>query len=181
MAESVVLDGIPPEELEQFLAFSARVQGTNISPQTLLATDYLNHFNEIIMLIGMIADIPECFEEAMAWLPKTYQEHFQDSQFRDKDLAIEAYNHVPTPFKKPFEDIIRQMNVMVVIALAQIGEVTDKNELDHLPHLCTEASYGIQHLMDLASAVIHGSQKVLDQGEIDGMLLDFTASVEVNL
>ena len=33
-----------------FLAMQAKVKGSNIDETTLLATDYLNHFNEIVML-----------------------------------------------------------------------------------------------------------------------------------
>ena len=59
--------------------FRKLVSGTNINEQTLLATDYLNHFNEVVMLIEMIADMPECLEDAQAWAPKSYQDHFRDS------------------------------------------------------------------------------------------------------
>ena len=51
-------------ESDAYHAYSASAQGTNIDPQTLLATDYLNHFNEIVMLLELIPDMPECFEDA---------------------------------------------------------------------------------------------------------------------
>ncbi len=65
--------------------FRKLVSGSNINEQTLLATDYLNHFNEVVMLIEMIADMPECLEDAKAWAPKSYQDHFRDSNFSDRD------------------------------------------------------------------------------------------------
>src|SRR3546814_1723486 len=37
------------------------VRGKNINQNTLLATDYLNHFNEIIMLLEMLPSMPECY------------------------------------------------------------------------------------------------------------------------
>ena len=36
-----------------------RIRGTNVNPRTLLATDYLNHFNEVLMLIELVPDDPE--------------------------------------------------------------------------------------------------------------------------
>ncbi|HLN25280.1 MAG TPA: hypothetical protein VK558_15005 [Patescibacteria group bacterium] len=170
MTESLHLDGIPPEELETFLAISARAEGTNINPQTLLATDYLNHFNEIVMMLEMIPDMAECYEEAQAWAPKSYQDHFRDSQFRDRDLAVEAYDHVPEKYKKPFEEIISQMNALVSGSVERIGTVMQAGSADELRFVCSEASRGLQKLMDYASAVIHGSERVLDQAEIDGFL-----------
>ena len=60
-------------------ALRVRVRGTNINEQTLLATDFLNHFNGIVMTLEMVSDMPELLEEAKAWQPKTYQDHFRDS------------------------------------------------------------------------------------------------------
>ena len=76
-----------------------RLQGININPVTLLATDYLNHFNEVIMLIEMVADMPDMIEDVLAWEPKSYSQHFADSGFKDKNLAIEAYGAAPEDLK----------------------------------------------------------------------------------
>jgi len=170
MIEGLDLEGILPEEREAFLLFSEKAVGTNINPQTLLATDYLNHFNEIIMMLEMIPDMPDCLEEAQAWQPKSYQDHFHDSQFRDKELAIEAYDHVPSKFRAAFEAIVNQMNAMIASAVDHIPQVIEGGNPDELRFVCSEASQGVQKLMDFASAVIHGSTKLLDQSEIDGFL-----------
>lgn len=153
-----------------FCAFSAKAEGTNISPQTLLATDYLNHFNEIVMMLDMIPDMPDCFEDAEAWEPKSYQDHFRSSMFRDKELAIEAYDHVPPRFRQPFEDVIAQMNALIARAVEEIRPRLGAGEDDHLRLICTDASRAIQRLMDVASAIIHGSEARFDQKEIDGLL-----------
>jgi hypothetical protein len=155
---------------DAYRAFSARAQGTNIDPQTLLATDYLNHFNEIVMLLDMIPDIPECYEDAVAWQPKSYQDHFRDSQFRDKDLAVEAYQHVPKCYREPFDDVISQMDRMVAWGLQRIGDLLSPDESERLRLLCSDISLRLQKMIDIAGAIIHGSTKRLDQSEIDGFL-----------
>lgn len=167
---TVNLEGIPPEERDSYLTFRTKVEGTNISSQTLLATDYLNHFNEIIMMLEMIPDVPDCLEDAKMWEPKSYQDHFRDSTFRDKDLAIEAYNHVPTKYRKPFEDIISQMNRLVQVSLERIEGVIAQDNDEVLRFTASEASRNVQKMMDYASAVIHGSDRTMDQAEIDGLL-----------
>jgi hypothetical protein len=35
----------------------------NINPTTGLATDYLNHFNEAIMLLDLVATVPDCLPD----------------------------------------------------------------------------------------------------------------------
>jgi hypothetical protein len=151
-------------------AYSARAQGTNIDPQTLLATDYLNHFNEIVMLLELIPDMSECLEDAEAWAPKSYQDHFRDSQFRDRDLAVEAYEHVPQCYREPFDDVISQMNRIVPVGLQRIRESLDAGETQRMRMVCSEVSLRLQKMIDIASAIIHGSTKRLDQAEIDGFL-----------
>ena len=93
-----------------FLAMQEKVKGSNIDETTLLATDYLNHFNEIVMLLEMIPDMPEILEDVKAWQPKSYMDHFKSSTIAEKDLAIEAYDFVPAVYREPFEQTIEQIN-----------------------------------------------------------------------
>ncbi len=155
---------------QRYLAYSARAEGTNINPQTLLATDYLNHFNEIVMMLEMIPDIAECFDEARAWQPKTYQQHFRDSQFRDRELAIEAYDHVPPRYREPFDEVVGQMNALIASVLDRIATALEDGEPEVVRLLCSDSSRGLQKMIDIASAVIHGSERRLDQAEIDGFM-----------
>ena len=88
---------------EHYQKYRKLVEGKNINSQTLLATDFLNHFNEIHMLLGMIADMPDCLEDILEWETITYPDHFKYSVFQDKEIAIEAYSHSPAKYKKPFD------------------------------------------------------------------------------
>src|SRR3954466_5219569 len=69
-------------------ARAAQLRAANINPRTGLATDYLNHFNEAIMLLEMIPDMPDCAEDFLTWRPLSYREHFAASKFRARELAI---------------------------------------------------------------------------------------------
>ena len=80
-----------PAEQRKSPIDAARLAQANINPATGLATDYLNRFNEAIMLLEMLSACPDCIEDFLAWKPATYREHFATSQFKDRALAIEAY------------------------------------------------------------------------------------------
>lgn len=153
-----------------FHLWQEKVQGANISSQTLLATDYLNHFNEIVMLIDMVPDMPELLDECRGWRPMGYVEHFQLSAFPDRELAIEAYEHVPREFLQPFEDTIEQMNGIVDQALRRMDEALSLGDPELLKVRAHASSRGLQRLMDVANAIIHGSSKVMAQNEIDEIL-----------
>src|ERR1700730_2493460 len=86
-------------------ARSARLRAANINPRTGLASDYLNHFNEAVMLLEMIPDMPECAEDFLHCHPLSYREHFTASNFKARDLAIEAYESADVHIRAEFENI----------------------------------------------------------------------------
>ena len=148
----------------------ARLHGTNINQKTLLATDYLNHFNEIVMTLEMVPDFLDLWDEVKDWRPISYTEHFQNSAFSDKDLAIEAYGHVPERYRTPFEQTIGQVIQLVETVIPRLDTAIANGGADELRHLATESSHKIKRLLEIASAVIHGSETTMDQTEIDALL-----------
>ncbi len=158
------------EERATFAEWQQKVSGTNISEKTLLATDYLNHFNEIIMLIGMIPDMPELLEECRQWHPKSYQDHFRDSTFSDKELAIAAYDHVPLKYRQPFEETIQRINEAVTLLLDQIGRIIEEGQMELIDSKAKSATIALQKMQDFASAIIHGAEGTLSQDEIDKLV-----------
>ncbi len=151
-------------------AMREKVQDSNLDPTTFLATDYLNHFNEVVMLLEMIPDMPEILDEAKDWQPKSYKDHFVDSTIADREIAIEAYDAVPNIYKEPFETTIGQINTTIASAIVSLERDLEGGNIDLLRENATSLSRIIQRLMDTASAIIHGSAEALDQSEIDDLL-----------
>ncbi len=160
----------PGDDDGEFLAMQQKIKGSNIDETTLLATDYLNHFNEIVMLLEMVPDMPDMLDEVKAWQPKSYKDHFKDSTIGEKDLAIEAYDHVPGIYREPFEQTIQQINSMIASTVERLEKNIRDGEDDMLRANVQTLSSFLQRLMDMASAIIHGSAKTMDQSEIDELL-----------
>src|SRR6266852_7356699 len=95
-------------------ARAAQLRAANINPRTGLATDYLNHFNEAIMLLEMIPDMPECSEDFLHWTPLSYAEHFTASNFTARDLAISAYESADPDIRAEFDNINGNMTAILV-------------------------------------------------------------------
>ncbi len=151
-------------------AMRERVADSNLDPVTLLATDYLNHFNEIVMLLEMVADMPEMLEDVKEWQPKHYCDHFRDSTIADKDIAVEAYPLVPPMYKGPFEATVEAINQLIADTVQKLDNQMKWDATDLLRETAVSRSRNIQRLMDSASAIMHGSAKQLDQDEIDRMM-----------
>src|SRR5436305_9942232 len=84
---------------------TAALRAANINPRTGLATDYLNHLNEAVMLLEMIPDMPECAEDFLGWQPLTYREHFTASHFKARELAIQPYDSADGIIRPQFANI----------------------------------------------------------------------------
>jgi hypothetical protein len=81
---------------------SGRLRAANINPATGLATDYLNHYNEIAMSVASLADIPEMRDEVLGWRPVGYPAHFLRTRYADQGLVIAGYIAAPRHVKAQF-------------------------------------------------------------------------------
>jgi hypothetical protein len=149
---------------------SERARGSNVNEKSLLATDYLNHINEIVMLVDLVPDAPECLEDCKAWQPLAYQDHFRASHIADRDLAIEAYDFSPPAFKEPFDRLVGEMNRLIAISIERLDTAIVEGNEDITRMIAERASRNLQDLIGQASAVIHGSDHTVDQTQIDALM-----------
>ena len=148
------------------------VRGKNINDNTLLATDYLNHFNEIIMLLEMVPSMPECFDDCLEWQPKSYADHFRDSGFSDAELAILAYENAPSNYRQAFDATVDQMDRLIVDTMPKIKDLVDAGEEGPLELAVAGVTRKLQSFVDVASSIINGSMDTLDQDQIDRVMND---------
>ena len=158
------------ERVARYEELSARAQGSNVNERTLLATDYLNHVNEIVMLLEIVPDAPECLDDCKAWEPLEYTEHFRNSGIADRELAIEAYPFSPPQYKEPFDQLVREMNRLIAISIKRLDVILAEGNEEQTRHVAARASQNLQDLIGQASAIIHGDDHVIDQAQIDALM-----------
>lgn len=146
----------PRREAPIDAARAAQLRAANINPRTGLATDYLNHFNEAIMLLEMVPDMPECAEDFLGWQPLSYGEHFHASNFKARDLAIEAYEAADTVTRTEFDNITSAMtSILTAVATAMRAARQDKTRA----RLAEQATIWVKPLVALAGGVINGGSE----------------------
>src|SRR5260221_2856387 len=137
-------------------ARAAELQAANINPRTVLATDYLNHFNEAIMLLEMVPDMPECAEDFLAWTPLSYAEHFVASNFKDRDLAIEAYEMAEPNIRTEFDKLTDSMtSILTAVGTAMREARQDKTRAT----LAEQATGWVKPLVMMTAGVINGASE----------------------
>jgi hypothetical protein len=135
-------------------ARAARLKAANINPRTGLATDYLNHFNEAVMLLEMVPDMPECAEDFLTWTPLSYAEHFWASNFKARDLAIEAYECADPKVRANFDNLTATMtSILTAVGNAMREAQQDKTRAT----LAEQATAWVKPLVALAGGVINGN------------------------
>jgi len=134
-------------------ARAAELRAANINPRTGLATDYLNHFNEAIMLLEMIPDMPECAEDFLNWHPLSYREHFTASNFKARDLAISAYDSADEAIRAEFDNLTTTMtSILTAVGTAMRDVHQDQTRAT----LAERATGWVKPLVALAGGIING-------------------------
>jgi hypothetical protein len=134
-------------------SWAAELSAANINPRTGLATDYLNHFNEAIMLLEMIPDMPDCAEDFLNWQPLTYEQHFTASNFKARDLAIAAYDLADLAIRTKFDNLTTAMtSILTAVASAMQQVRQDKTR----SALATQATGWVKPLVTRAGSIING-------------------------
>lgn len=130
-----------------------RPAGVNINPATGLSTDYLNHFNEAIMLLEMLPGMPECADDLAAWRPLGYREHFRRSRMKLSEPAIAAYERAEPATRRRFDRLCDTMSGMITAAQQAIGRDLRATRSGSIARA---AAAKLKPLVAHANAVING-------------------------
>lgn len=148
------------------------LRAANINSETGLATDYLNHFNEVVMLMEMLPDMSDCAEDVLEWKSASYCEHFEQSAFKDKDLAVLAYSAAPRQVRVHLETLILQIDGEVERAQSFLRQ-------SQAPEICAEiarlASEDIKPLIAAASSAINGQSEPVEDQPDEALQADIDA------
>lgn len=133
--------------------------GANINPSTGLATDYLNHFNEAIMLLEMLSSCPDCRDDLLAWEPMSYREHFEASRFKGRSIAIAAYDAADANVRGCLDTLAGAMTAMLTATRAAMNADMPP---EATAALANRAAALLKPLVARAGAVINGEES--DEG-----------------
>ena len=134
---------------------AAELKAANVNPATGLATDYLNHFNEVVMLIEMVESMPECAEDIAEWQPYDYRAHFEITNYVGKEVAIASYDGADPALRAEFDTIIKALSDAVDGLRSAILEAS-QDENRGFPEVLPILDRDIRPLISMAGAMING-------------------------
>jgi hypothetical protein len=139
----------------------------NIMPATGLATDYLNVFNEAVMLFGLLSDMPDMIEELRNWEPLSYEQHFARSGFQAKELAILAYKNADPAIKAPFDALSHETCELLQQAITQAEGLIEQGA--PLDDFIAETTLALQSSIMMLDGMVHGGAAGGAQDDIDAL------------
>jgi len=155
--------------MERIDLIRQQIIGTTIDPESLLSTDYFNHFNEPIMVLGMLPDMPEMLDEVDGWQFCTYCEHFNGSGLPFAGLAVEAYELAPSQIRQRFDKIAVQISMLIVETRVRLRFALEDGNLDKFREVAELHAMELQGMVDDGGAIVHGNAKSSDQCAIDDL------------
>jgi hypothetical protein len=163
----------PHEAFDGAVANDPRLADANINPATGFATDYLNHFNEAIMLLEMVSSCPECLDDFLGWRPMSYREHFAASRFTGRDMAIAAYEAADPSLRDCLDTLADTMTAVLEATRAAMSADMPRPAATALAE---RAAAWLKPLVARAGAVINGEtdsgfgQPISPQAVVDGLM-----------
>ena len=141
-----------------------------VNPASGIANDYLNSFNEILLLLeNLTVLLPEMVEELLNWRPVSYVDYFSRSNLPGSAEALLQYHALPSEFRAHFTCETENLAKLALAAIDVLRrEYSRKGELDPagVGDFCTEASRTFRiSLQRVTELVNNGSCGVGEQAQ----------------
>lgn len=138
-----------------------------VNPASGLANDYLNLFNEIVMLIEHLPVMPELIDDILRWRPVSYQSYFAKSVLPGRTSALEAYASLDSGFRRDFEAVVADLDRRAVGAVAAIRRQHKSGSLTSsaTAELCTRAGDAMREVLLKATDLVNHGTRVLRESE----------------
>lgn len=132
-----------------------------VNPASGVANDYLNVFNEILLLIeNLPVLLPEMVDELLMWHPVSYREYFQNSRLPGSEKVLQIYDGLSDGFRHEFESLISSLDHLALESVKVIAEHRDPSgeiNPDEVAEFCEAASAKMRRaLVQAADLVNHG-------------------------
>lgn len=149
---------IEPAQTTREEAVAALQSKALVNPVSGLANDYLNLFNELVMMLEQLPQMPELLEDLLAWRPMSYKEYFSRSKLAGRVSALEAYDRLNPSFRRRFETFVAELDV---IALASVASVRRQfkngcpDDMGRVTTICHRAGEKMRIILIRASRLVN--------------------------
>ncbi len=157
---------IRPSRRMAEIAAEARI---GIDSVTGLATDFLNQFNEVAMLLDMIASDSSLIDDLEEWQARDYVAHFAASGFADRHLALEAYELSPPLTRRRFDALCGELADILAQGLAFLVNCRDSGAEAAVKPAAQALGAEVREHLDRLDTLVHAGRKRPAQAQVGAM------------
>lgn len=139
-----------------------------VNPASGLANDYLNLFNEIVMLIEQLPAMPELIDDILQWRPVTYQTYFANSILPGRTSALEAYRALDAAFRHDFEAVVADLDrraVGAVVTIRRQHKMHGGCTSPAMAEICARAGEALREILLKATDLVNHGTRVARESE----------------
>lgn len=126
----------------------------NVNLSTGFATNYLNHYVEILLLLEMLPSMPECVEDIDLWQPINYADHVRQSGLPKSELVLEAFEHSDAKRREALDDVINEVDNEVLRYIEQAKKAVTLDDKEQTSAISLEAKEVLTPMLEKISSVI---------------------------
>ncbi|MEJ2124543.1 MAG: hypothetical protein P8Y67_04865 [Alphaproteobacteria bacterium] len=139
-----------------------------VNPASGVANDYMNHFNEILLMIeNLPALLPEMVDELLAWKPVSYRAYFEGSPLPGSAEVLKIYDDLEEDFRHDFESMVELLDKIILESISMIANHRREDgtiEAEEIDETCARLSAQLRTVLDrTADLVNHGYAPPLER------------------
>ncbi len=132
-----------------------------VNPESGIANDYLNHFNEILLMVeNLPVLLPDMVDDILGWKPVSYVEYFKKSPLPGSAEALRIYDSLDQGFRTDFESMVELIDRIVLASIAVIADhrLPDGGiDPEAITGICEQCSADMRLVLDRTADLInHG-------------------------
>lgn len=133
-----------------------------VNPASGIANDFLNHFNEILLLVENLPILlPEMVEELMRWRPTTYTAYFTTSCLPGSAETLGTYASLAPATRRYFEtkvDRLNQTALEIRNRIATFRRADGSIEPDDVTDFCTLAAVQFRAALNVVADFVNSGR-----------------------
>jgi hypothetical protein len=116
-----------------------------------LASDYLNHFNQIVMIIEVLEQQPDLAEEIRQWRPLSFIEHFESARRARGGRFLYAGGALHPVARRAFNAVVAGLESLAKEAIKICGpDPLDAAQIE----ACAKVGVAMRSLLERAMALV---------------------------
>jgi len=122
-----------------------------------LASDYLNHFNQIVMIIELLEQQPELAEDIRQWRPLSFIEHFESARRARGGRFLYAGGALNPVARRAFNAVVGGLESLAKEAIKICGPAPlDTAQVD----ACAKVGVAMRSLLERAMALVEPASQL---------------------